>query len=455
MLNQLVSTYFPAILIILIQLNAFGQSNGNIKPDVQAPTPRFSSWSHQSVFVPKSTSKINFKYLNDSLIIITHRIKGVSYGINRFFNLDQNGIIRRLDTLSFKDPSLKYAVNQFHLFRPMDTIIYSFSPFKNININASPLEPKNWGLWNRISNPFPKYNFLEPEFFGKLPQRFPGSFRADSILHPGNFSEFLKPENIDQWADNEFRRIDAAGEIDKITKSSRSLDEIYAAAAELRSISVRESLKNKNVLQQVLKNPEKGGSNLPEVWGKRFQSAQNKIAGLKKKYSRFSSASDIENSMKRNSMKGVPFQNRLTPGGELSLRRIHPILLEIEPVLGYRVNKNFSAGFSGRYEIEEKLKTNAKSRIGRNNYGSGLFASHTLFKGYFGYFELGRTSAESDKADLNGDWEWKNNLETGLGREIPIKNGVKGIIMIVYDALPDRSQNLTRPWKIKTGIWFK
>ena len=110
------------------------------------------------------------------------------------------------------------------------------------------------------------------------------------------------------------------------------------------------------------------------------------MAALKQKHSNMPNSNDLSSAVKRTSLKAEPIWKRLVIGGNFNIGRTNPLLLDLSPVLGYKVNKLFDIGITGTFR--KKIKSSNAVNVKDNEaFGFGVFANHAIYRNFFGYIE--------------------------------------------------------------------
>lgn len=183
--------------------------------------------------------------------------------------------------------------------------------------------------------------------------------------------------------------------------------------------------------------------------------AQKKIRVLQRKYSSVLNSNDLSTAVKRTSLKGRPFRERLFIGGNFNVNSLEPVSIDASPQVGYKFNKKFIVGIGGTYRHTFGKDTiSSLPAIPDNSYGYRAFTSYDVFANFFIYGEYERMTKEirasgTDKSST----QWVDGLLLGVGREFSVHRKVNMTIMVLYNFLHDPQNAIyPKPWTVKLGF---
>ena len=180
---------------------------------------------------------------------------------------------------------------------------------------------------------------------------------------------------------------------------------------------------------------------------------QSQMTDLKRKYASVPNSNDLSTATKRNSLKGEPLWERFFLGGNFNIIKTEPFTMDISPLLGYRINKAFEAGFTAIYR--NQFGANTTSIQEYSVYGYGIFANHSFYKNYFAYLE-GEKISSIPPLDVTKTRSWKETLLLGIGRKFKITKWLEMQAIIAVNLLHKNSDQLySSPVVFKTGIRIK
>jgi len=147
-------------------------------------------------------------------------------------------------------------------------------------------------------------------------------------------------------------------------------------------------------------------------------------------------AQDNENS---NSLKDTPFKERLYVGGDLGLSFGSITFININPIVGYRIDKKWSAGIGAKYIYYRERFPEYNWEYSNYMYGGSVFARYLLGKSLLAQAEFESLNAES-RDFLSPTWtrKWVPIGFLGAGYRQGIGNTYLQILLL-YDIINDRN----------------
>ena len=185
-----------------------------------------------------------------------------------------------------------------------------------------------------------------------------------------------------------------------------------------------------------------------------LQAVQKKISRLQKKYRSVLNSNDLSTAVKRTSLKGRPFRERLFIGGNFNINTLDPLSLDLSPQVGYKFNTRFVVGIGGTYRKTFADTLRVSPAIPAETYGYKAFTSYDVIKSFFAYAEYERMTREvaSPNSDTNTT-QWVDGLLLGVGRRFSIHPKVHMNMMVLYNFLHDSETAIySRPWTLKFGF---
>lgn len=183
-----------------------------------------------------------------------------------------------------------------------------------------------------------------------------------------------------------------------------------------------------------------------------LRSGQSKLQDLKKKYRQVQTSEEVF--VKRNSLEGTPFIQRLTYGATLQLRSRPTLTVDLSPLLGYRLDRDLVVGVGATYRLA--LSEDRRSIVTDHPvYGGRGFAEYTVMKGFLLHAEYERLM---QSARLIGQETSSRIAQSavlvGIGKNYTITNRVRGTVVFLYnlrsaDQLPSL---YPRPFMIRFGF---
>ena len=259
--------------------------------------------------------------------------------------------------------------------------------------------------------------------------------------------------------------------------SSKEFQELQAQTAELEQFKQLAGKYGEDYTRQhrqeartrlEAKAREIGAKVFKEHQGK-VQEVQEKKQKLKKKYSSVADARDLSTAVRRNSLKGEPLGKRMVLGGTFQitpsfsrqdsiqgLPNDYCAALDLSPVIGYRLNKKFTAGASLIYRaniVVDELETQNET------YGYRGFSEYFLKESIFLHGEYQALSNFRQSSDQQATTtesskrQWVYGALVGVGKEFALIKGIRGQVMVLYDFLHDGAVSpYKRPVSIRFGL---
>jgi hypothetical protein len=159
---------------------------------------------------------------------------------------------------------------------------------------------------------------------------------------------------------------------------------------------------------------------------------------------------------KDNSLKGVPFKERIVTGGGLGLGfGSTQDFISVSPVIGYSITKKFMAGtgFTYRYTNYKFYKPSIKL----TDYAINPFARYTIYKGFFVQTEYEYLNYELPVSITETTREGFNSVMAGGGLVQPMGRNLAFYIMALYNfsytnPAPGEYSPYASPLIIRAGI---
>ena len=280
------------------------------------------------------------------------------------------------------------------------------------------------------------------------------SLKSIAIETFNNLDKTLEKELSKQAEIKEFRM-----EMTKM-KEFQNLPENYKK--KFGKYSDKEYLKSEGVSKAV----KEASKYLAEHQDK-LTAAQSKLTKLKKKYSSVPNSNDLSTATKRNSLKGKPFKERMVIGGNVQLVSSDPLIIDISPVVGYKIDKQFriAIGATYRARLTEYPQNSTIAPRGAKDeltYGYRAFGEYSFWKGFYVHAEYERMSREfeikttSQTPTDQYERKWVEAALLGIGKSYSINNKVKGSISLLYNFIYNtKEQVYPNPWVFRVGFELK
>jgi len=133
-----------------------------------------------------------------------------------------------------------------------------------------------------------------------------------------------------------------------------------------------------------------------------------------------------------NSLKGVPWNERIITGGGLGLSfSENQTFFAVNPLLGYALTRKLVAGSGATYQyIKFKNIPPNNQSISINNYGLNPFVRYNVYQGFFTQAEYEWLSFEQP---IEGGRKNFNSFLAGGGLLQPIGDKASFFIMVLYN----------------------
>lgn len=251
----------------------------------------------------------------------------------------------------------------------------------------------------------------------------PDSITLDSAMLSNRFdmkqriSSYL-PEELRQETDVNIAKQIEAGTIDQ-----------YGAVQKIDRSGVKEFFKN--------------------VSPEQFSKSQVAMTTLKKKYATLPSLEKEEEGIKRNSLEELPWKKRLYLGGNVTIQSTHPLILDSDIRLGYRLNKYWAAGVG--LVLREQFNNGASSDLTGDAHGYSLFSSYEIVSSYFAYGEFQAVQNRSLFEGSGKPTNWQYSHLLGAGKSFRLGRKISASIILLYDFNYKNNDLNARPLVMRFG----
>jgi len=140
----------------------------------------------------------------------------------------------------------------------------------------------------------------------------------------------------------------------------------------------------------------------------------------------------------KNPLAGLPFKERLFLGGDFGLSFGTTTYIRIAPLVGYRVNPDFSVGVSPSYQYWKYSFPGGS--IDQSIYGGSTFARQFLFESVFVQAEFELLNLEAASRSRESLLDRRVNVPmffVGAGYSQRTQNGSGFFIGVFYDLIQD------------------
>ncbi|HMR56810.1 MAG TPA: hypothetical protein PKC10_05790, partial [Cyclobacteriaceae bacterium] len=156
---------------------------------------------------------------------------------------------------------------------------------------------------------------------------------------------------------------------------------------------------------------------------------KRKTDWLMKRYSTVVNSNDLSTAVKKTSLSGRTFKERLVVAPNFQILNLEPVSLDFVPQLGYRFTSRFTIGFGGTY----RQTFNDVPTLAPDVIGGKLFSSYDVIKSFFGYAEYAQNSPGMSTQEGKSKRIWKDALLLGAGRRFAIHRKLDMTMTALYN----------------------
>jgi hypothetical protein len=188
----------------------------------------------------------------------------------------------------------------------------------------------------------------------------------------------------------------------------------------------------------------------------KVQGAQAKMGSLLGKYKEFTNSGDLSDAVKRTSLEGKTFKERIVLGGNFNIVSTDPIAVDLSPLIGYRINSKFFMGLSMNFRqtFGTVDSLNFNWYVSPTNTSFRIFANYDLIKNFYASAEWEISGSKNQKTSIESAKKWNNNYFIGLGKKILIHPKLFMTVTALYN-LNSEKRNPTHPQRFQMRIGFQ
>ncbi|MEO0331463.1 MAG: hypothetical protein AAF223_07240 [Bacteroidota bacterium] len=180
-----------------------------------------------------------------------------------------------------------------------------------------------------------------------------------------------------------------------------------------------------------------------------LQTAKEQLVKLKQTYSQVQTDQDIL--VKKSSLEGKPFGDRLTYGGTLQVLTQPTVSLDLSPLLGYRWNKRFTTGLGATYRLT--LSEDIRSiQTAHPIYGGRVFVEYSVLKSFLLHAEYEGLSQVEDPQSEFVSRQWYYSFLAGIGKTYRITSHLQGQVLLLYNFSHGTDSPYPRPFVIRMAF---
>lgn len=176
---------------------------------------------------------------------------------------------------------------------------------------------------------------------------------------------------------------------------------------------------------------------------------KRKTDWLMKRYGTVVNSNDLSTAVKRTSLSGRTFKERLLVATNFQIINLEPVSIDFAPQIGYRFNSRFALGFGGTYrQTFENTLTFAPDVI-----GGKLFTSYDIVQSFFAYGEYAQNSPGFMIREGESKRIWKPALMIGVGRRFSVHRKVDMTMTAIYNILHETPDPIyPRAFMLRVGF---
>lgn len=181
-----------------------------------------------------------------------------------------------------------------------------------------------------------------------------------------------------------------------------------------------------------------------------LEDVQKKMSLLMKKYSTVANSNDLSTAIKRTSLRGRTFSERLVIATNFQLLSIDPFSIDLAPQIGYRFNSLFSLGVGGTYR---KTFNDSIPTLSPEVFGYKAFLSYDILNSFFAYGEYAQNSPGVTVQEGITKRIWKPAALLGVGRRFSLHKNVDMTVVALYNFLHSPGDPVyPRPFMVRFGF---
>jgi len=188
------------------------------------------------------------------------------------------------------------------------------------------------------------------------------------------------------------------------------------------------------------------------------QSAMDRIAEYKRKYSSLGSIADFKKRdwLPRNGLKGIPFRERIRFGMHFGPKLTgDTILLDFYPNVSYRITGRLEAGLGAIYRVRVNT-TNSTFDQRDPVWGISTFAVVRTFKSIFLRFEMdGNSFPKSSLPDQSAYRDWRWSFHSGIQSNFKLSKRLIGNVQMLYNFDSSLKDGFPEKLTARAGVQYR
>ena len=183
-----------------------------------------------------------------------------------------------------------------------------------------------------------------------------------------------------------------------------------------------------------------------------MKAAKTKMDLLMKKYSIVPNSNDLSTAVKRTSLQGKSFKERLYLAGNFQVLSLKPVSFDFSPMIGYRFNTRLVAGVGGNYR-KTFGDVDSLSRFASDMLGYKAFVSYDVLRDFFAYTEFANNTTGAGQTESSFERIWSTSFLLGAGRKFAIHPKIEMTIVVLYNFTRKPGDTVyPSPWVVRFGF---
>jgi hypothetical protein len=181
-----------------------------------------------------------------------------------------------------------------------------------------------------------------------------------------------------------------------------------------------------------------------------MKAAKAKTDLLMKKYSIVPNSNDLSTAVKRTSLEGRSFNERLYLAGNFQVLSFKPVSFDFSPLVGYRFSTRLTGGLGVNYR---KTFADSVTSFAADMLGYKAFVSYDVFKNFFTYSEFANNSTGIVNTENGTRRNWSYAFLIGAGRKFTLHPKVEMTVVMLYNVGRKPGDPVyPNPWVVRFGF---
>lgn len=245
-------------------------------------------------------------------------------------------------------------------------------------------------------------------------------------------------------------QIEGMPELNELSTQMGEADKLKGLAGDYKS-QVEMYTDSAYLKEQAQKKAEELAMQYIEEHPEVMKEVQRKMNLLMKKYSVVPNSNDLSTAIKRTSLKGKTFRERLVIAANFQTISLDPVSIDFSPTIGYKFNSRFLLGLGGTYR--QTFSTDSLPTLAPEVWGYKAFTSYDVIGTFFAYGEYDRNTSGVSITENNSNRIWNQALLAGVGRKFAVHRKIDMTLVFAYNFLHEPNDPVyPRPWVIRVGF---